>query len=69
MLDGATLLRIEVFQARPQPQAFRIERPPPAGLDSARTERELNHDSPFVRNVIQVRSWGGAILPARTGLS
>src|SRR6476619_7649494 len=72
MLNGATLLRSEVFQARPQPQANevflhmsfsenrlplfrdmrRLERPPPAGLDSARTERGLNHDSPFVRNAL-----------------
>jgi hypothetical protein len=53
MLDSATLLRIELFQARPPPQArmaFSIERPQAAELESVRTESRLNHDSPFVRN-------------------
>jgi hypothetical protein len=59
MFDGTTLLWIEVFQARPLPSATgstgfsdRAAARGGRGLESVRTEPGLNHDSPFVRNVV-----------------
>jgi hypothetical protein len=59
MFDGTTLLWIEVFQARPLPSATgptgfsdRAAARGGRGLESVRTELGLNHDSPFVRNVV-----------------
>ena len=59
MFGGTTLLWIEVFQARPLPSATdptgfsdRAAARGGRGLESVRTELGLNHDSPFVRNVV-----------------
>jgi hypothetical protein len=84
MLDGATLLRIEVFQARPQPQANEVflrmpfwENRLPLFRDMRRTERppKADLDSSEGRPGLNhdspfVRNAiRGAILPARAGLS
>jgi hypothetical protein len=84
VLDGATLLRIEVFQARPQPQANEVflrmsfsENRLPLFRDMRRIERprkadlDSSEDRPGLDHDSPFvrNAISGAILPARAGLS